>query len=277
MKLLLIIAGIFLPFFENHSMTMRKELPAFYYKIQDYRLQVLQIKNDKTFAWTSVLLPSVDSRELHSQGIIISETDSVLTFKNKFLDRSKLIVVEEKKEIPEIANTRKSIIVKIEKQDIGKLAGIDYDEFNKPFGSNLFLCVFNKNGLIRYKQYDEHRNTFGIIYYDTEPHGFFLKAGSQIVSDTYYIKKPPESNYFKISIKAGLENNQFVDNYLNGASYTMKDSFLINSIALDTFKLYEKNLASYDMIKRTTIIYKDILKRKHPDFYKLYYSDSKND
>jgi hypothetical protein len=196
----------------------------------------------------------------YTQGVF-TENNNSFAFKNCFIDSVKL-------NVKEITKTEQDYLLykfihidyKDTKAKILDLSFINYDRRNDSENQdNIYLCLIDKSGAKRYKQFDFDKGSFGDIYYENEPAYFYLKIGDDIVSEVYHIKGP-RSNYFELSLT--LDKREYIYhhriNYLYGTTYHLQDSFLINAASSDTFRLFNKNIETSDIRIISTEILRNI-------------------
>lgn len=244
----------------DYSFTYKSSGDRFFYKKRINGIEVLILKNNNTFENYFEGNRSKDFSAIYSQGIFTEQGNSV-GFKNSFIDSIKLIVREKvmsEKEYNLYKYTR--VVYKDTKEKMMDISFINYDRGNDGENQdNIYLCVVDKNGIKRYKQYNFEKGSFGDIYYENMPVSFYLKIGDDIVSQVYSIKNP-EANYFEISLNLDERNYIYHHrvNYLYGTAYQLHGEFLINSASSDTFRLYNRNFEAKDIRSITNEIIQNI-------------------
>jgi len=222
----------------------KKENAKCYFKQTQHKLEVLILKSDSNFEWSQKVINAVDAPPLYSQGKY-SITDSIIVLNNSFFDSVTLKVNEENK-ISLKSNIYPPYITincLDPNDDMKFLSYIDYDILNDDKNKDLYLCLLCGSGQVKYKKYDFDKKTFGKIYYESKPYGFYIMSHNQVVSKKYTISNL-QANYFDIAIIT--DNRKYIydykTNYLHKKKYVIENNNLIDRTNSDTFRLYNKNI-----------------------------------
>ncbi len=234
-----------------------------YYKKKGNFIEIVKIKRNGTFEYLNFHLGYIDGESQYSQGKVI-RSDSSIVFNSCFIDSVNYDVKEVATAIGK-AVKEKYILVKCQKSDDFKyLCNIDFDALNdREWPDGLYIYIFSESGKTNRKKFDFSQHTFGKIYYDFLPVGFYLKVRDNIVSKIYTIKSKASDEF---EIKLHLDKRYYIYDYkknsLLSSNYIIKSPWLINPVTSDTFTIMTQQIEEDDDIQKAAYKYKQSLLKR---------------